>query len=202
MTTRNRSRIFFCILFLPKRGGVMSHKYLVDYLMCHHEGPKHCKPSLGFEKDYSVTNTYGFWSGSFTFHTSTCKHLTRTLYTTVYWHFENRETSQSDYAEFNPFMPSGFFYLNSLDTFISRGGASGQFLLLRCCKDFYALRKHAYSNILKVLQTKMESFQVRNSDIFHIRICSKHRLWVLVRTAPRLGEAVLPSTHNLCVLAK
>ena len=32
----------------------------------------------------------------------------------------------------------------------------------------WALRKHAYSNILKILQPKMENFQIKNSDIFHI----------------------------------
>ena len=31
-----------------------------------------------------------------------------------------------------------------------------------------ALRKHAYSNILKILQPKKENFQIKNSDIFHI----------------------------------
>ena len=30
------------------------------------------------------------------------------------------------------------------------------------------LRKHAYSNILKILQPKPENFQIKNSDIFHI----------------------------------
>ena len=30
------------------------------------------------------------------------------------------------------------------------------------------LRKHAYSNILKILQPKKEIFQIKNSDIFHI----------------------------------
>ena len=29
------------------------------------------------------------------------------------------------------------------------------------------LLKHAYSNILKILQTKKENFQIKNSDIFH-----------------------------------
>ena len=28
--------------------------------------------------------------------------------------------------------------------------------------------KHAYSNILKILQPKKENFQIKNSDIFHI----------------------------------
>ena len=31
-----------------------------------------------------------------------------------------------------------------------------------------ALRKHAYSNILKILPPKNENFQVKSSDIFHI----------------------------------
>ena len=31
-----------------------------------------------------------------------------------------------------------------------------------------SLRKHAYSNILKILQPKKESFQIKISDIFHI----------------------------------
>ena len=33
----------------------------------------------------------------------------------------------------------------------------------------HSLRKHAYSNILKLLnQKKEENFQIKNSDIFHI----------------------------------
>ena len=31
-----------------------------------------------------------------------------------------------------------------------------------------ALRKHAYSNILNILQPKKENFQMKSSDIFHI----------------------------------
>ena len=31
-----------------------------------------------------------------------------------------------------------------------------------------SLRKHAYSNILKISSPKTESFQIKNSDIFHI----------------------------------
>ena len=34
--------------------------------------------------------------------------------------------------------------------------------------ETYPLRKHAYSNILKILQSKKENFQMKNSDIFHI----------------------------------
>ena len=31
-----------------------------------------------------------------------------------------------------------------------------------------ALQKHAYSNVLKILQPKKENFQIKNSDIFPI----------------------------------
>ena len=31
-----------------------------------------------------------------------------------------------------------------------------------------ALRKHAYSSILKILPPKKETFQIKNSDIFHV----------------------------------
>ena len=33
---------------------------------------------------------------------------------------------------------------------------------------FKTLRKHAYSNILKIFPSKNETFQIKNSDIFHI----------------------------------
>ena len=39
----------------------------------------------------------------------------------------------------------------------------------RGCRQLHALRKHAYSNILKNFTTKKnETFQIKNSDIFHI----------------------------------
>ena len=34
--------------------------------------------------------------------------------------------------------------------------------------DVYTLRKHAYSNILKILPPKNENFQIKNSDVFQI----------------------------------
>ena len=34
--------------------------------------------------------------------------------------------------------------------------------------QIFPLRKHAYSNILKILQPKTDKFQVKNSNIFHI----------------------------------
>ena len=45
------------------------------------------------------------------------------------------------------------------------------------------LRKHTYSNTLKISPPKTESLQIyKNSDIFHIS-AQKRRLWVLLRTA-------------------
>ena len=32
----------------------------------------------------------------------------------------------------------------------------------------FTLRKHAYSNILKILPPINEKFQIKNSDIFHV----------------------------------
>ena len=37
-----------------------------------------------------------------------------------------------------------------------------------CASAVYALRKHAYSNILKIIPPKNEIFQMKNSDNFHI----------------------------------
>ena len=36
------------------------------------------------------------------------------------------------------------------------------------CSDAASLRKHAYSNRLKILQPRKEKFQIKNSDIFLI----------------------------------
>ena len=44
------------------------------------------------------------------------------------------------------------------------------------------LRKHAYSNILRILPPKNENFQIKKIWYFS-NFCSKHRFWVLVRTA-------------------
>ena len=49
-------------------------------------------------------------------------------------------------------------------------------------KHLNPLRKHAYSNILKILQPKMGKFPDKKFWYFSY-FCSKHRLWVLVRTA-------------------
>ena len=47
---------------------------------------------------------------------------------------------------------------------------------------YMSLRKHAYSNILKISPPKTKSFQIKILILFSY-FCSKHRLWVLVRTA-------------------
>ena len=44
------------------------------------------------------------------------------------------------------------------------------------------LRKHTYSNIQKISPPETENFQIKNSNTFSY-FCSKHRLWILVRTA-------------------
>ena len=51
----------------------------------------------------------------------------------------------------------------------------------------WTLRKHAYSNILKILQPKKENFQIKNSDIF-LYFCSKHRLWYSLEPPRRGGS--------------
>ena len=48
--------------------------------------------------------------------------------------------------------------------------------------SIFTLRKHAYSNILKILQPKTGKFSDKKFTYFSY-FCSKHRLWVLVRTA-------------------
>ena len=35
-------------------------------------------------------------------------------------------------------------------------------------QEFLSLRKHAYSNILKILPPKNENVQIKKTDIFHI----------------------------------
>ena len=59
--------------------------------------------------------------------------------------------------------------------------------------NIFTLRKHAYSNILKILPPKIENFQVKNSNFFHI-------------SAQNIDcgydEAVLTSTHNICFWAE
>ena len=53
-----------------------------------------------------------------------------------------------------------YMYSNSLSLSICNA-----FLL--CSSTRAILRKHAYSNILKILPPKNENFQIKNSNIFH-----------------------------------
>ena len=85
------------------------------------------------------------------------------------------------------------------------------------------LRKHAYSNILKILQSKTENFQMKNSEIFHISaenidcgyslepprrggsneypqsmFLAEIRKNNIYPCKPQFYYIILTSTHNLC----
>ena len=59
-----------------------------------------------------------------------------------------------------------------------------------------ALRKHAYSNILRI--PKKENFQIRNSDIFHMS-AQNIDCWYSLEPPCRGGSN---EYHNLCVRAE
>ena len=59
-----------------------------------------------------------------------------------------------------------------------------------------SLRKHAYSNIKKISPPKTEKNLIKNSDILSY-FCSKHRLWVLVRTASSWRFLRIPTIYVL-----
>ena len=61
-----------------------------------------------------------------------------------------------------------------------------------------ALRKHAYSNTLKILPPKNENFQIKNSDIFHISAQNIDCGYSL--EPPRRGGS--NEYHNLCFWAE
>ena len=65
-------------------------------------------------------------------------------------------------------------------------------------RNVCTFRKHAYSNVLKILSPKIENFQIKNSDIFHISAqnidCGYS--W----EPPRRGGS--NAYYNLCFLAK
>ena len=60
--------------------------------------------------------------------------------------------------------------------------------------DSCSLRKHAYSNILKILPPKNENFQRKILIVFVFLLKTK----IVGTRYNRLGEAVLTSTHKLC----
>ena len=57
-----------------------------------------------------------------------------------------------------------------------------------------SLRKHAYSNILKILPPKIENFQIKIFDIFHITAQNIDCGYSL--EPPRRGDS--NEYHNLC----
>ena len=60
---------------------------------------------------------------------------------------------------------------------------------------YIPLRKHAYSNILKILRLNKENFQIKNSDIFSYFFPKyMYRLWELVRT---ISARRFHKYHNL-----
>ena len=56
------------------------------------------------------------------------------------------------------------------------------------------LRKHTYSNILKILPPKNENFQIKNLIFFIVLLKTQ----IVGTRYNRLAEVVLTSTHNLC----
>ena len=62
-----------------------------------------------------------------------------------------------------------FFYVHVLAL------TSGRYILHTIPRGWWMrpLRKHTYSNILKILPPKNENFQIKNSDIFHISAQNK-----------------------------
>ena len=56
-----------------------------------------------------------------------------------------------------------------------------------------SLRKHAYSNVLKISPPITENFQIQKQIWSFSYFCTKHRLWVLVRTASPSSNAYLHS---------
>ena len=56
-----------------------------------------------------------------------------------------------------------------------------------CANDIHSLRKLAHAIYRDFLAVKIENFQLKIFDIFSY-FCSKHRLWVRVRTASPSNE--------------
>ena len=69
----------------------------------------------------------------------------------------------------------------------------GQTSLFRLTRLHYwpSLRKHAYSNILKILPLKNENFQIKNSDIFHVS-AQNIDCWYLLEPPHRGGSNKYP----------
>ena len=60
---------------------------------------------------------------------------------------------------------------------------------------YLTLRKHAYSNILKILPPKNKNFQIKN--LIFLYFCSKHGLWYLLGPPRRGGSNEYPQSMFL-----
>ena len=67
--------------------------------------------------------------------------------------------------------------------------------LQRFCANLLPLRKHAYSNILKIIPPKNENFQMKNSDNFHISAQNIDCGYSL--ELPRRGGSNESHNHNI-----
>ena len=63
-----------------------------------------------------------------------------------------------------------------------------------CAQQRVTLRKHAYSNTLKILPPKNENFQIKNSDVSHISAQNIDCGYSL--EPPRLGESMFLSKNK------
>ena len=81
---------------------------------------------------------------------------------------------------------------------MNRGTACYTKLSVPPAKTQITLRKHAYSNILKISPPKTENFQIKKSDIFHISAQNIDCEYSL--EPPRRGGS--NEYHNLCFLVE
>ena len=65
----------------------------------------------------------------------------------------------------------------------------------------FTLRKHAYSNIKKILRPKNENFQIKKIDIFHISAQNIHCGYSLEPTR-RVGSNEYPQSMFLAEIRK
>ena len=94
------------------------------------------------------------------------------------------------------------FYCSPISYCLFFVGPCDYMLRSRCCGAFsyFVVFVITKTRLFKYHLKKTENFQIKKKIRYFSYFCSKHRLWVLVRTAPR--EAVLTSIHNLCFWAE
>ena len=69
-------------------------------------------------------------------------------------------------------------------------------MTMTSCSINNTLRKHAYSNILKILQPKKGNYFMKNSDIFHISV-QKLDCWYSLEPYRRGGSKEYPQSMFL-----